>query len=67
LAVEAQGNGIPELVSQLKDNEKALTISCALCKQPFLGVSSAKSLKEHSDNKHPKNAYIECFPGQPEP
>lgn len=25
-------------------------------------VTSAKSLKEHSDAKHPKKTFAECFP-----
>jgi len=52
--------------SQLKTNEKALTLKCTVCMQTFLGVTSTKSLKEHSDNKHPKNSFAECFPGQEE-
>jgi len=56
-----------EAHSQLKANEKALSIVCAICKQPFLGTTSAKSLKEHSDSKHAKQTYQQCFPGQSEP
>ncbi|PRP77127.1 hypothetical protein PROFUN_14541 [Planoprotostelium fungivorum] len=51
--------------SQLKSNEKALTIKCKICMQTFLGTTAAKSLKEHSDNKHPKNAFAECFDSAP--
>mmetsp|Transcript_1512 Transcript_1512/g.2002 ORF Transcript_1512/g.2002 Transcript_1512/m.2002 type:complete len:81 (-) Transcript_1512:173-415(-) len=51
--------------SQLKSNEKALTIKCSVCMQTFLGTSSTKSLKEHSENRHPTKTFDECFPGQP--
>jgi len=51
--------------SQLKANEKALTIVCSVCKQTFLCTSNPKTLKEHADNKHSKNTFSECFPTVP--
>jgi hypothetical protein len=27
-----------------------------------LGTTNTKSLLEHSENKHPKNSFEECFP-----
>jgi hypothetical protein len=53
--------------SQLKANQQALTIKCSVCLQTFLGTTSSTSLKEHSDNKHPKNSFKQCFPNQLEP
>jgi len=53
--------------SQLKSNQAALNIVCALCRQTFLCTTSSKSLKDHSDNKHPKSTFEECFPETPEP
>ena len=31
----------------------------------FLSVTSAASLRDHSDNRHPTRAFEECFPGVP--
>jgi len=31
--------------------------------QPFICTSSEAKLKEHSDAKHPKQTFAECFPG----
>jgi hypothetical protein len=35
---------------------------CKICLQPFICTSTESKLKEHSDNKHPKAAFAECFP-----
>jgi hypothetical protein len=35
---------------------------CKICLQPFICTSTETKLKEHSDNKHPKAAFAECFP-----
>jgi hypothetical protein len=35
---------------------------CKICLQPFICTSSESKLKEHSDSKHPKAAFADCFP-----
>ena len=35
---------------------------CKICLQPFICTSSEAKLKEHSDSKHPKAAFADCFP-----
>ncbi len=35
---------------------------CKICLQPFICTSTEVKLKEHSDNKHPKAAFADCFP-----
>jgi hypothetical protein len=35
---------------------------CAVCMQPFMCTSTEAKLKEHSDNKHPKDTFERCFP-----
>ncbi|KAL8279926.1 hypothetical protein RQP46_007776 [Phenoliferia psychrophenolica] len=49
-------------VSQLKSNEKAMSIQCVTCKQVFMTTTKAAALTEHADSKH-KKALLECFPG----
>ena len=41
-----------------------LLAQCNVCKQQFMCTLSAKVLKEHSDAKHPKSTFAECFPGK---
>ncbi|KAK9823401.1 hypothetical protein WJX72_002500 [[Myrmecia] bisecta] len=53
--------------SQLKHNAAAQSIICATCRQTFLCNSTAAKLKEHSDSKHPKQTFEQCFPGQTAP
>eukprot|EP00976_Prorocentrum_cordatum_P013828 276104-Prorocentrum_minimum.AAC.3 len=53
--------------SQLKDNAKALSIKCHICMQTFMCTSTESKLREHSDNKHPKNEFLQCFPDQVRP
>jgi hypothetical protein len=48
--------------SQLSENAKAMTIVCQICRQSFLCNMTAAKLKEHSDSRHPKQAFAECFP-----
>jgi len=62
----AKQSKLGEPHSQLKTNQQALSIKCKICMQTFMGVTSAKSLKEHSENKHPKQSFQDCFPDQPE-
>ena len=38
------------------------TAQCKICLQPFICTSSEAKLKEHSDSKHPKAAFADCFP-----
>lgn len=40
--------------SQLKQNEKALTIQCMTCRQTFLQTSKAPALTTHAADKHKK-------------
>lgn len=49
-------------VSQLAVNQKAMSIVCQICRSNFMCTSTETKLKEHSDNKHPKNTFAECFP-----
>ena len=54
--------------SQLKTNEAAKNIKCKICLQTFLCTANPADLKLHSDNKHPKLKFEDCFdvpaPGQ---
>lgn len=50
------------LRSQLASNAKAMNIQCKVCMQTFLSTATELKLKEHSDNKHPKNDFYACFP-----
>ena len=51
--------------SQLADNAKAMNIQCKVCLQTFVSTTASVKLKEHADNKHPKNPYEQCFPNNP--
>lgn len=48
--------------SQLKDNAAAQSIKCMVCLATFICTSSEAKLKEHSENKHPKHTFDQCFP-----
>ncbi|KAI0296603.1 At2g23090 like protein, partial [Russula brevipes] len=50
--------------SQAKSNEKAKSIICSICKQPFLVTTRAPALEEHSQSRHSKTM-AECFPNMP--
>ncbi|KAI8324357.1 DUF1909-domain-containing protein [Martensiomyces pterosporus] len=53
--------------SQLKVNQKAMSVVCQVCRTQFLCTISAKALEEHAENKHSKTIK-ECFPGfEPQP
>jgi hypothetical protein len=39
-----------------------MNIQCKVCMQTFLCTMTEAKLKEHSDNKHPKNDFYQCFP-----
>jgi len=52
--------------SQLKDNAKAMSLICSLCKQAFMGTQVKMALL-HQDTKHAKNTFEECFPGMERP
>ena len=41
---------------------EAPAAQCKVCLQPFICTSTEAKLKEHSDNKHPKAAFADCFP-----
>lgn len=52
--------------SQLKDNAKAQSLVCNICRQTFLCTSNRAKLQEHIDGKHSaKNpmTFEQCFPG----
>ena len=49
--------------SQLADNAKAMSIVCNVCRQSFLCNMTAAKLKEHTDSKHAKLPFEQCFPG----
>lgn len=48
--------------SQLKQNTNAMSLKCHVCLQSFVCTSSEAKLKEHSENKHPKQSFEQCFP-----
>jgi len=48
--------------SQLKDNAAAQSIQCKVCLATFIVTTAEVKLKEHSDNKHPKHDFYQCFP-----
>ena len=52
----------PRAGSQLESNAKAMNIQCKVCMATFLCTMTEAKLKEHSDNKHPKNDFYQCFP-----
>ena len=52
--------------SQLKSNEAAKNIKCKVCMATFMMTLSVQNLKEHSDNKHPKHSFKDCFPDKAE-
>jgi len=41
---------------------RARAAQCKICLQPFICTSSEVKLKEHSDSKHAKSTFAECFP-----
>ena len=47
--------------SQLKANEKNMTILCKICRQTFFCTTNESQLQEHVNLKHPKSAYDACF------
>jgi len=47
--------------SQLKTNEAAKNVMCKVCRQAFLCTVKQPELEQHATNKHPKNAYADCF------
>eukprot|EP00238_Polyblepharides_amylifera_P008900 CAMPEP_0196581308 /NCGR_PEP_ID=MMETSP1081-20130531/33571_1 /TAXON_ID=36882 /ORGANISM="Pyramimonas amylifera, Strain CCMP720" /LENGTH=106 /DNA_ID=CAMNT_0041901499 /DNA_START=257 /DNA_END=577 /DNA_ORIENTATION=+ len=50
--------------SQAKTNSAAMSIKCNVCMQTFMCTSTEAKLKEHSENKHPKEDFFRCFPCQ---
>ena len=48
--------------SQNKTNAAAMNIQCKVCMATFMCTISEGKLKEHADNKHPKNDFYQCFP-----
>ncbi|KAJ5226471.1 hypothetical protein N7468_007696 [Penicillium chermesinum] len=48
--------------SQIKSNQKAMSIMCQVCRQTFLQTTKAPALTEHASNKHNKGLG-DCFPG----
>ncbi|ACO69416.1 predicted protein [Micromonas commoda] len=48
--------------SQLKQNAAAQSIQCKVCMATFICTTAEVKLKEHADNKHPKNDFHQCFP-----
>jgi hypothetical protein len=49
--------------SQLKSNAAAMSTICQVCRASFMCTLAPSKLKEHSDNKHPKQTFEQCFPG----
>lgn len=48
--------------SQLKVNQKAMNVQCAICRQPFLLTIKRKALEEHINSKHAGKDFSACFP-----
>ncbi|CAN6562874.1 unnamed protein product [Malus baccata var. baccata] len=48
--------------SQLKTNEKAMSIQCKVCMQAFMCTTSEVKCREHAEAKHPKSDVYACFP-----
>ncbi|EAL69749.1 hypothetical protein DDB_G0275367 [Dictyostelium discoideum AX4] len=57
-----RNEGASSAKSQLKTNEAAKTTICNICRASFLCTAKETELRIHSDNKHPKNKFEECFP-----
>jgi hypothetical protein len=47
--------------SQLKANEKSMSIVCTVCRQPFMCTVKQPELAQHAENKH-KKTVADCFP-----
>lgn len=43
--------------------ESNLSTVCMICRAPFTSVKMKAQLTGHVEAKHPKNTFIECFPG----
>ncbi|CEM23343.1 unnamed protein product [Vitrella brassicaformis CCMP3155] len=54
-------NAPKEGKSQLKQNEKSLTLICSVCRQPFMKTQGGCAV-EHARSKHPNKSVDECFP-----
>lgn len=48
--------------SQLKQNAAAMNLKCAICLQTFVCTTAESLLRQHAENKHPKNDFFESFP-----
>mmetsp|Transcript_23671 Transcript_23671/g.60456 ORF Transcript_23671/g.60456 Transcript_23671/m.60456 type:complete len:80 (-) Transcript_23671:291-530(-) len=48
--------------SQLKDNAASLTIACKICLQTFVCTTTEKVLRDHWENRHPKQEFFAAFP-----
>ncbi|GLC46143.1 hypothetical protein PLESTM_001831900 [Pleodorina starrii] len=48
--------------SQLKTNAASMTIKCNICMTAFVCTTSEKLLREHWENKHPKQPIEAAFP-----
>lgn len=51
----------PTAKSQLKINEKAKSVICKVCRQPFMITASMIDLQQHQESKHPKLTFADCF------
>jgi len=47
--------------SQLKQNEKAMSLKCSICMQTFM-MTQKKQLPLHHEAKHSKLTFEQCFP-----
>ena len=50
--------------SQTKTNAAAMNVICQVCRQAFMCTLAPIKLKDHSDSKHPKMTFEQCFPGK---
>uniref|UniRef100_A0A0G4HNR5 Uncharacterized protein n=1 Tax=Chromera velia CCMP2878 TaxID=1169474 RepID=A0A0G4HNR5_9ALVE len=48
--------------SQIEANNKAMTVLCSQCRQPFMCTVNNKVLEQHVSAKHPKHTVKDCFP-----
>ena len=39
-----------------------MNVQCKVCMATFMCTISEGKLKEHAENRHPKNDFYQCFP-----
>ena len=59
---DGRASGSRRAGSQKASNEKAMNVQCKVCMATFMCTISEGKLKEHAENRHPKNDFYQCFP-----